>query len=221
MNQGSFEEVVLLIAAFAVPGLLAITCHEVAHGWVARYFGDRTAEMLGRLSLNPIRHVDPVGTVLVPITMLVFTSFVFGWARPVPVAQRNLGRPRRDMVYVAAAGPAANLAMALGWGLFLAAVEALAPSGTRLTNGLLLVGQLGIFINVVLAVFNLLPVPPLDGGRLLGSLLPARIAYHLERVEPYGIVIVLVLLLTGVLWPILRPVISGLTGLVHALAGAG
>lgn len=178
------------ISIWAIPVLFAITLHEVAHGWAARYFGDRTAELLGRLSLNPLRHIDPVGTVLVPGLLLAFGGPLFGWAKPVPVALRSLRDPRRSMIWVALAGPAANLAMAALWCAVLGLVARLNGSLT-IVGWVALMAQAGILINVVLALFNLLPIPPLDGGRVLAGLLPPRFSLRLERIEPIGFLIVL------------------------------
>ena len=169
--------------------LFAITLHEVAHGWMARYFGDRTAEMLGRLSLNPLRHVDPIGTLVVPGLLLAVGAPLFGWAKPVPVATSMLRNPRRAMILVALAGPAANVLMALIWCAVLAAITRVHVNGT-LDHWIGLMARAGIWINVVLAVFNLLPIPPLDGGRVLAGLLPPPLSARLEKIEPVGLIIV-------------------------------
>lgn len=193
------------ISIWALPVLFAITLHEVAHGWAARALGDRTAEMLGRLSLNPIKHIDPMGTVIVPVLLLALGGFLFGWAKPVPVGVRNLSHPRRDMALVAVAGPLANGAMALVWGLLLKLTLAMgAEEGVWL--GVRYMAMAGIMINLVLMVLNLLPLPPLDGGRVLNGLLPERYARVMDRLEPYGLMILVVLMATGVLsklmdWP--------------------
>lgn len=184
------------IAVWVFPVLSAIILHEVAHGWAARYLGDPTAMMLGRLSLNPLKHVDPLGTVLVPLVLLLLpTTWLFGWAKPVPVTQENLRQPRRDMALVAVAGPVANLVMALFWVLVLKLGVAWQGSGSA---GLFLmaIGVAGALFNVVLGVLNLLPVPPLDGGRILMSALPGPMAWRLSRVEPYGLVVLVLLLVT-------------------------
>jgi Zn-dependent protease len=186
------DTLLLGITVIAIPGIFAITTHEVAHGWVAKRLGDPTAYMLGRLTLNPIKHIDPIGTILVPIVMFALGGFLFGWAKPVPVAYRNLKQPKRDMVLVAAAGPAVNLLMALGWTALLAG--ALAFNGSR-QGWLVNVCNFGMQFNVMLAVFNLIPIPPLDGGRVLSGLLPRAGSNFLDRIEPYGIIIVLVLLM--------------------------
>ncbi len=197
------------IVVWALPVLLAITLHEVAHGWAARALGDPTAWRLGRLSLNPLRHVDPLGTVVVPALLLLFSPVVFGWARPVPVTWENLRRPRRDMAWVAAAGPAANLAMAVLWALAIKLGLAL-PQAVGLP--LVLMGSAGVLINGVLMVLNLLPIPPLDGGRIAVGLLPGRAAAALDRLEPYGMFVVLALALFGGLGALLRPPLTVLLG---------
>jgi Zn-dependent protease len=178
------------ISIWAIPALFAITLHEVAHGWTARLFGDRTAQMLGRLSLNPLRHIDPVGTVLVPGVLLAIGGPLFGWAKPVPVATSVLRNPRRAMVLVAIAGPAANFAMAAVWCGILVAVVRINLNET-LISWIAEMAEAGIWFNVVLAIFNLLPVPPLDGGRVLAGLLPPRWGNRLEKIEPVGLFLVL------------------------------
>jgi len=207
------------IAAWVMPVLLAITVHETAHGWVARRFGDKTAQMLGRLTLNPIKHIDPVGTILVPAVMLLLPGgFVFGWAKPVPVDWRNFKRPKQDMAWVAVAGPASNLLMALAWAL--AARVALGMSADSwIALPLLFMGVAGIFINTILMVLNLLPLPPLDGGRVVTGLLPGPYAYQFARIEPYGFFILVALLVTGVLGIVMWPVVKLVLQLMASVAG--
>ena len=210
--------IVQMLAIAVIPVLFAITLHEVAHGWVARRFGDRTAELQGRLTVNPLKHIDPIGTVLVPALMLFLGGFLFGWAKPVPVDMRNLANPRRDMILVAAAGPGSNVLMAIFWALFARSVHGLGIDGNAAVY-FLGMAQIGVLINVVLAVFNMFPLPPLDGGRVLSGLLPPRQALMLERVAPYTLPIVLVLMVTGVLWRILNPFVNAVQNLVFFVAG--
>lgn len=200
--------IVQKIAIWALPVLFAITLHEVAHGWVARALGDRTAEMLGRLSLNPIRHIDPIGTVVLPLIMLMLPGgFLFGWAKPVPVSMRNLRNPRRDMAIVAIAGPLSNLVMAIGWGILAKVAISMNPE-EGIWLGVLLMARAGIIINLVLMVLNMLPFPPLDGSRVLAGLLPEAQARAIDRLERYGLMILIVLMATGILskimiWPLM------------------
>lgn len=199
--------------------LSAITLHEVAHGWMARYFGDRTAELLGRLSLNPLRHIDPIGTVLVPGLMLAVGGPVFGWAKPVPTATSVLRNPRRAMILVALAGPAANLFMALAWCAVLGAIIHVKGNVT-LDYWIAEMAQAGIWVNVVLAVFNLLPIPPLDGGRVLAGLLPPRLGARLEKIEPVGLVLVLGLSAFGMFGWLFDPAYRAMGHLIFALMGS-
>ena len=203
------------VSIWAIPVLFAITLHEVAHGWMARYFGDRTAEMLGRLSLNPLRHIDPIGTLLVPGLLLAAGGPLFGWAKAVPVATRALRNPRRAMILVALAGPMANLLMAGVWCAVLAGIARVNGIQT-LDYWIALMAQAGILTNVVLAVFNLLPVPPLDGGRVLAGLLPPQMGAQLEKLEPMGLFVVLGLSAFGLLSWLFDPVFR-LVGQVFSL----
>jgi Zn-dependent protease len=207
------------IAVGAIPVLFAITLHEVAHGWAARYFGDRTAEMLGRLSLNPIKHIDPVGTVLVPALLYTFGGVLFGWAKPVPVAFRNLKNPKRDMVFVAFAGPLANIAMGIVWVLIYKLTIATGLAGSSAGEWLISMANIGLRINVLLAAFNLLPIPPLDGGRVLRGLVSEPIGYYLDRIEPFGLIILVALLWSGWLWVLVGPILSFVEGLIVFVVG--
>jgi Zn-dependent protease len=207
------------ISIAAIPLIFAITVHEVAHGWVAKQFGDRTAEMLGRLTLNPVRHVDPIGTILVPgILLLTGSSFMFGWAKPVPVDARNMRNPRSNMVLVTAAGPLSNLVMATIWA-FIMMVNQDSVGGVT-GEWIARMAQYGILFNIMLAVFNMLPIPPLDGGQVLTNLLPqGAVSDFLRRVAPFGFFVILALIFTRMLWPLIGPPIAFLLSLLVDLFG--
>ena len=207
------------IIIWAIPVIFAITAHEVAHGWVAMKLGDRTAQMMGRLTLNPIKHIDPVGTILLPAILLIMPgiSFIFGWAKPVPVTYQNLRKPKTDMAWVAIAGPAANLVMAVIWAAVAAIGVSLFQAAYTFGEAMAYMGAAGILINSMLMMLNLLPLPPLDGGRILVSLLPGPLAWQVGRIEPYGFFILVGLLYFGVigmvLFPLMRAFISLLAGI--------
>jgi len=212
------------IVLWAVPVVLAITLHEAAHGYVARRFGDQTAYMLGRVTLNPLKHIDPIGTIAVPgflIALSVLTRaplFIFGWAKPVPVNFGNLHHPKRDMFWVAGAGPFANFLMAVGWAILL---KSAVPGGLIESDGLFEMAKAGIDVNLVLMALNLLPIPPLDGGRIALSVLPGPLAYRYSRLEPYGFMVVILLLVTGVLNYLMLPIMRGGEYAIRWLLGLG
>ncbi|WP_207458687.1 site-2 protease family protein [Azospirillum sp. SYSU D00513] len=224
------EEWILQIAAVALPAILAITLHEAAHGFAAWRLGDDTALRLGRVTLNPIRHVDPIGTVILPAVMYFTTGFMFGWAKPVPVNFGRLNNPRRDMVWVALAGPGVNLALAylsvLLWGFT-------EPGGSLTESWFRLMLQVSVLVNVVLMVFNLIPLPPLDGGRVAVGLLPDALAFPLARLERYGILILMFALFLlpmigrqigvdlGILSMVLGPPVDFVIDLLQTLTGNG
>lgn len=213
------ERIIFLIAAGAIPVLFAITLHEVAHGWVANKLGDSTSKMLGRLTINPIKHIDPIGTVALPIGMVVMslattgTPMAFGWAKPIPVNTRNLKQPRRDMAIVAIAGPLSNLIMAVFWTLVMI-ISMNVISDENIGRGFYTMAQIGVVFNLILMVLNLLPLPPLDGGRVLAGLVPRPMAAMLDRIEPYGFIILITLLFLGALDQIIGPVIAALYGML-------
>ncbi|HET6720068.1 MAG TPA: site-2 protease family protein [Rhodocyclaceae bacterium] len=202
------EQIIQVVALAALPVLFAITLHEAAHGYTARHFGDPTAYQAGRITLNPLRHIDPIGTVVVPLMILLVSSgdFLFGWAKPVPVDFGRLRNPKKDMLWVAAAGPLSNLAMACGWALMFKLSLAV-PLGVY-GDPLLKMSLIGISVNVVLLVLNLLPLPPLDGGRIAVSLLPMPLAVRFSQLERWGFPILLLLLFTDVLGKIMAPLVA-------------
>ncbi len=213
------HDLMLTLAIWTIPVLLAITLHEVAHGWAALAFGDRTAQLLGRLSLNPLKHVDPVGTVVVPLSLLLMSwlmgsqPFLFGWAKPVPVSMQNLSHPKRDMAWVAIAGPASNFVQAIGWALLL---YVSIGSATEWLHSMAIAG---ISINLILIALNLLPIPPLDGSRVLTALLPNQLGWQYNRLEPYGLLILIGLMVMGWLTPLIMPLFNLFKGLVLGIVG--
>jgi Zn-dependent protease len=211
------DQLIQTIAISAIPILFAITLHEAAHGYAARYYGDMTAYQQGRISLNPIRHIDPVGTILLPMLTLWLGGILFGWAKPVPVNFSALRNPKKDMLWVALAGPAANLFMVVCWVFVLKMAMAFPES--YFYKPLAEMAKMGVQINVVLMALNLLPLPPLDGGRIAVSLLPHRQAYQLSRVEPYGLFILIFMAMTPVLGWLLRPMINLVYGVIRLLIG--
>jgi Zn-dependent protease len=201
------EQLIQTVTVYAIPVLLAITLHEAAHGYVARMLGDQTAHRAGRITLNPLKHIDPVGTIAVPLLILIAAKalgspgLLFGWAKPVPVSFQNLRRPKRDMIWVAAAGPGSNLLMAILWAMFLSAQQFLGAQEQFFQA----VAVAGIQVNLVLMALNLLPVPPLDGGRIVTGLLPDALAWRFARIEPYGLIILIALLASGMLQFFIQP----------------
>jgi Zn-dependent protease len=210
------------IAIFALPVIFAITLHEAAHGYVARFFGDMTAAAAGRITANPLKHIDPVGTILVPLLILLTSkllgggAILFGWAKPVPVNFARLRRPKQDMLWVALAGPGMNFVMAVFWALMIQLGHSL---GNSFSAPLMLMGAAGVFINVILMSLNLIPLPPLDGGRIAVSLLPMKQAISYSKIEPYGFFILLGLMFSGVLGTIMWPLIELFIGLTAFVTG--
>lgn len=207
------------IAVWIVPVIFAITVHEVAHGWMAKQLGDKTAMMLGRLTLNPIKHIDPLGTLIIPGLLLAFGGFIFGWAKPVPITWENLRHPKRDVALVSVAGPLSNLLMAIFWVLVIRAALMVGSSVDSPALFLVYIGVAGVVINSVLMILNMLPIPPLDGGRVLGALLPGPWSWQLSRLEPYGLPILILLLATGMLGQIIGPLINLMVALLIGFSG--
>ncbi len=206
--------VIQKVVIYALPVIFAITVHEAAHGYAARYFGDMTAHNAGRITLNPLKHIDPFGTILLPALTIMLGGILFGWAKPVPVNFGRLRNPKKDMLWVAAAGPASNLVMAILWALV---IKFSLDVPEMFAVPMALMGKAGVAINIVLMVLNLLPLPPLDGGRIAVSLLPHNLARPFAQLERYGFVILIVLLFTGVLSKILDPLIGLVYGLISSL----
>ena len=208
-----------LLSLYAIPAVLAITLHEAAHGYAAKRLGDLTAYQEGRITLNPIKHIDLIGTLVVPAVLLMATGgkIAFGWAKPVPVNFSALRNPKRDMLWVAAAGPGANLAMAIGWALLFKL--ALTAPENYFSSPLLEMSKGGILINLVLMVLNLIPVPPLDGGRIAISALPHAMAYNLAKLEPYGLLIIMLLMASGVLSSFMYPILGSIIGMLSFVFG--
>ncbi len=222
-----FQNIIQTIGVIIIPLLFAITLHEAAHGWIASKLGDKTALMLGRVSFNPVRHIDLFGTILLPLVMVILRfPFIFGWAKPVPVTKENFKNKRRDLALVALAGPMANLLMAFFWALVIK-IDIWITGSTFYTQGmstgaeryLYMVSNYGIMINCVLLVLNLIPIPPLDGSRIIAAILPSRIAATYERIEPYGIYILLALIIFRILNFILLPATLGLIIIIQKIMG--
>jgi Zn-dependent protease len=212
--------VIQRIAVWILPVIFAITVHEAAHGWIAKKYGDNTAAMQGRLTVNPIKHIDWLGTIIIPgLLLLTGTGFIFGWAKPVPVDARNFKKPRHDMAIVALAGPISNVLMATGWALLARVGTTIGASAENISLPFIYMGLAGISINLVLALINLLPIPPLDGSRVLTGILPSRLAWQYNQLERYGFIILLILLYTKVLNVILAYPMYFAQNLFFSIAG--
>ena len=210
------QQILYTIAIWAVPVLFAITLHEAAHGWVANKLGDPTARQLGRITMNPIKHIDPVGTIAIPLVLVMLSGFIIGWAKPVPVDMRHFKQPLLDMALAALAGPASNFLMACGWALMIT-LSTTVLAETSIAIYLLQMGKAGMTINLILMVLNLIPIPPLDGGRVVAGVLPKQVAWSYMRIEPYGMWIILALLVSGVLGKILWPIVLRFEAIVSAI----
>ena len=212
-----FNSVIQTITIYAIPLIFGITVHEAAHAYAARYFGDSTAYMLGRMTLNPIKHIDPVWTIVVPLVTLLATGFAFGAAKPVPVNFSALRNPKRDSIWVAAAGPGANLVMMIGWMVILVTVRGMAGSGPLQFVGL--VAEAGVYVNALLMIFNLFPMLPLDGGRIVAGLLPNRLSYEYSRLEPYGMFILVLLIVSTLFGRLVGPLVAGTLKALYSVFG--
>ena len=211
-------ETLQTIFVYAIPILFGVTVHEVAYGWIASKLGDSTAKMMGRLTLNPLKHIDLIGTIIVPIILVIAGGFIFGWAKPVPVNWQNLRHPRRDGALVAIAGPLSNLLMALLWAILIK-LGMIFSNQVPPLQALILMGKIGMFINLILLTLNLLPIPPLDGSRVVSSLLPNKAAAWYNTLEPFGFFILLGLLILGVLSSILLPIVAILQTMISGIFG--
>ncbi len=207
------------ITIWILPVLLAVSLHEAAHAWMADKKGDATARLMGRLTFNPLKHIDPIGTIVVPALMLFATGFAFGWAKPVPVDARNLHNPKKDMMWVALAGPVSNFIMAVLWAVFLNISVLFVDSRSSISMFFLLMPVAGITINVILGVLNLLPIPPLDGGRIMAGILPPAASMQYSKIEPYGFFIIIALMLSGMLSSIIFPVVNLFLIVLSAISG--
>jgi len=216
--MSSIPDIAYTVAVWLAPVLFAITLHEAAHGWVANKLGDPTAKQLGRITINPIKHIDPMGTVVVPLFLAMISPFVMGWAKPVPVEPRYFKSPLVDMALVAVAGPVSNFIMACIWAMLIKLVY-LSMDQSQVLVFLTEMGKNGIIINIVLMVLNLLPIPPLDGGRVLAGVLPPRVALPFMQLERFGMIIILLLLVSGILGKILWPIVMHFVSIVGAIFG--
>lgn len=216
--MSSAPEIAYTLAVWAIPILFAITLHEAAHGWVANKLGDPTAKNRGRITVNPIKHIDPVGTIVVPLFLATVSPFVMGWAKPVPVEPRYFKSPMLDMALVAVAGPASNFVMACCWAMFIVMADSMLEPSTLL-KFLVTMGKNGIIINIVLMVLNLLPIPPLDGGRVVAGILPRPLLMPFMQLERFGMVIILLLLVSGILGKILWPTVLQFIKIIEIMFG--
>ncbi len=216
--MSSLPDIIYTIGVWALPILFAITLHEAAHGWVANKLGDPTAKSLGRITINPLKHIDPMGTIVVPLFLAMVSPFVMGWAKPVPVEPRYFKSPLLDMALVAIAGPVSNFVMACCWAMFFQMVS-MSTDPSQLQTFLLKMANNGIIINIVLMVLNLLPIPPLDGGRVVTGILPPAWALSYMKLERYGMLIILLLLFSGILGKILWPIVQIFVKIVSMIFG--